>query len=83
MAYARLPECSEEHPGYDKEELSLTLPQSKTRYLSYRNLFGATLVLWMATSATLGWALVQKSTGNRNHAVGSLPFAPGIRRSTS
>lgn len=82
MAYARLPECPSENLGYDKEEQSLMLSQSGTRFLSYRTFFGATVVLWMATSAALGWGLVQKSTGHHNHAVGPLPFAPGIRRST-
>jgi hypothetical protein len=83
MAYARLPDCSSESSGYEKEEQPSKLSHNINRYLLYRNLFGTCFVLWVTTSATLVWALVHKSTEHHNHAVGLLPFAPGILRGTT
>lgn len=81
MAYARLSEdVSLESPN-DKTELSCLPPRTLAQSFSYRNLFCASLVLWMATFGSLAWFLGQRHSNYGNHVVSLLPFPPGMCRS--
>ncbi|EOA80766.1 uncharacterized protein SETTUDRAFT_44662 [Exserohilum turcica Et28A] len=82
MAYTRLSESSsleeEEASKYDKHRPSpAQLPRNITRLVSYKNLFGTCLGLWIITAVTLAWVLVHGSREQHssNHAVGSFSFA--------
>ncbi|KAL6156173.1 hypothetical protein ACJQWK_09790 [Exserohilum turcicum] len=85
MAYTRLSESSsleeEEASKYDKHRPSpAQLPRNITRLVSYKNLFGTCLGLWIITAVTLAWVLVHGSREQHssNHAVGSFSFALGM-----
>lgn len=80
MAYARLSDDASIESPYEKTEPSESLLQNSARYFSYKNLFGASLVLWIATLATLAWVLGQKPSTYGNHATNSLPFPPGMHQ---
>ena len=80
MAYARLSDDASIESPYEKAEPSESLLQNSARYFSYKNLFGASLVLWIATLATLAWVLGQKPSTYGNHATNSLPFPPGMHQ---
>ena len=77
MSYARLPDHSPIEVPDEKEEFSTWPPRNLSRLFSYKFLFGASLALWIATSATLGWVLVHRPSGYGNHAATSMPFPPG------
>ena len=78
MAYARLSDDLSLESPYEKTELP---PHTLAQYFSYRNLFGASLVLWMATFGSLAWFLGQRHSIYGNHVVSLLPFPPGMCRS--
>lgn len=80
MAYARLSDDASIESPYEKAELSQSPPHRFADYFSYRNLFGASIVLWVATFGILAWFLGRKPLVYGNHAVNSLPFPPGMCR---
>ena len=81
MAYARLSDDVSPESPYEETELSRLPPRTLAQYFSYRNLFGASLVLWMATFGSLAWFLQQRPSIHGNHVVNLLPFPPGMYRS--
>jgi hypothetical protein len=79
MLYTRLPHDSlGDNLSSQKGDLTIRPQSDLFRFFLYRNLFGAALALWIATSIVLGWVLAQKPAGNGNHVVTLLPFPPGI-----
>ena len=81
MAYARLSDDVSLESPYETTELSQLPPHTLAQYFSYRNLFGASLVLWMATFGSLAWYLGQRHSVYGNHVVNLLPFPQGMCRS--
>jgi hypothetical protein len=77
MAYTRLSDNTSIESSYEKVEPFESPLYSFFRYFSYKNLFGAFLVLWIATLATLAWVWGQTTSTYGNHAANLLPFSPG------
>ncbi|EFQ91546.1 hypothetical protein PTT_11592 [Pyrenophora teres f. teres 0-1] len=76
MAYARLSDHSPMEAPDEKDDLSIWPPRHLSRLFSYKTLFGASLALWIVTSATFGWVLAHRPCGYGNHAATLMPFPP-------
>jgi len=78
MAYARLSGHSPIEALDEKEHISIWPPRNLSRLFSYKTLFGASLALWIATSATFGWLLANRPSEYGNYAATPMPFPRGM-----
>jgi hypothetical protein len=80
MSYLQLRDSSISETEDEKEDAYRSTSQNESRLFSYRNLFGATLISWLATAISLIWIILRRSETVQSHAATPLPFTKGTTR---